>query len=156
MSKTVLERIALNIATLGPIGNLPKAPGTWGSAAALLLAPWLFIPFSTTTRALILLGILLVGALASTWAEGILEAKDPGCVIIDELLGQWTALLFLANATALTLLAGFVLFRLFDIAKPWPIKRVETIFPGGLGVMLDDVLAGLYAMAGLHILLLFI
>lgn len=156
MKHNLLDKIALNIATLGPIGNLPKAPGTWGSATALMLTPWLFLPFSLATRAIILLAVLIIGALAATRAEKLLSAKDPGCVIIDEVLGQWTALLFLTAPMAWIMLAGFALFRIFDIAKPWPIKRVETAFPGGLGVMLDDVLAGLYAMAGLHILLLFI
>ena len=153
---SLLDRAALTIATLGPVGRLPVAPGTWGSAAALVLAPWIFLPLPLYWRLGALALILLAGAWAANRAEALLDEKDPGCVVVDELLGQWTAFapfhLFagLSGWTATTpweLLILFGLFRLFDIVKPWPIRAVERGVPGGFGVMLDDLLAGLFAAA---------
>ncbi|MES9995449.1 phosphatidylglycerophosphatase A [Desulfovibrio aminophilus] len=142
-----LDRLALEVATLGPLGRLPKAPGTWGSAAAVLAAPWLFLPLPTNGRLLLLALILGLGIWASTRAEAILGRTDPGCVVVDELLGQWATLLPLTAPTPLPLLLGFALFRLLDILKPWPIRAVERSLPGGLGIMADDLLAGLIAGA---------
>jgi phosphatidylglycerophosphatase A len=152
----LLDRAALAIATLGPVGRLPLAPGTWGSAVALLLAPWIFIPLPLPWRLGVLALILVGGAWAAARAEVILGEEDPGCVVVDELLGQWTAFapfhIFSGfsgwtAATPWELLTLFGLFRLFDILKPWPIRAVEKSVPGGLGVMLDDLLAGLFAAA---------
>jgi len=154
----LIDRIALGIATLGPVGRLPLAPGTWGSALALLLAPWVFNPLPLAWRAGVLALILVLGAWAASRAEAVLGRKDPGCVVVDELLGQWTAFApfhLSAGATGWAahwsgtppweLLILFGLFRFFDIVKPWPIRAVERGVPGGLGVMLDDLVAGLLA-----------
>ncbi|MDQ7835214.1 MAG: phosphatidylglycerophosphatase A [Humidesulfovibrio sp.] len=155
----LVDRVALAIATLGPAGRMPVAPGTWGSALALILAPWLFTPLPLAWRLGALASILVVGAWAASRAEEILGETDPGCVVVDELLGQWTAFapfhLFAgfgwsSSWTAQTpweLLILFGLFRLFDILKPWPIRAVEQSVPGGLGIMLDDLVAGLFAAA---------
>lgn len=146
------DKLALAIATLGPIGLFPNAPGTWGSLAATVAAPWLFLPFPIWGRILILVSVLLVGTWACSRAETLMEQKDPGCVIVDELFGQWLTLLFF-SAMPLWMLAGaFFLFRIFDIFKPWPVKWAETAFPGGLGVMIDDGVAGLYALGGIHLM----
>ncbi|MGE4553855.1 MAG: phosphatidylglycerophosphatase A [Desulfovibrionaceae bacterium] len=144
-------RLGVAIATLGPVGHLPWAPGTWGSAAATLLAPLCFIPLPDWGRGLVLLGVLALG----TWAAGVAERfygrTDPGCVVIDEVLGLWIAVWPVPRPTLVvdpepwTLLAGLVLFRIFDILKPWPIRTVERRTPGGLGVMLDDAVAGVLA-----------
>lgn len=151
-ASSLTDRLALSLATLGPAGRMPFAPGTWGSAAALVLAPWIFVPLPLSAR----LGALGLVLAAGTWAaartEKILGRKDPGCVVVDELLGQWTAfapfhLTGWTTAMPLELLALFALFRLFDIVKPWPIRAVERSVPGGLGVMLDDLVAGLFAAA---------
>jgi phosphatidylglycerophosphatase A len=96
--------------------------------------------------------ILALGAWAASRAEVILGQKDPGCVVVDELLGQWAAcapfhLTGWTPATPWELLALFGLFRCFDIVKPWPIRAVERNVPGGLGIMLDDLVAGLFAAA---------
>ena len=147
-----LDRLALELATLGPVGRIPQAPGTWGSAAALLLAPWIFLPLPLWARLLALAGILVLGTWAATRAETVLGATDPGCVVIDEVLGQWTALLPFAAPSLWTLFAAFVLFRALDIAKPWPIRLVERSLPKGLGVMADDLLAGALAGALLFVL----
>ena len=146
-----LDRLATGLATLGPIGHFPKAPGTWGSLAAVVTAPWLFLSLPLWGRGAVLAAILFVGIWASSRAEIALGRKDPGCVIIDELFGQWLALLFFSAMPIWYLLLGFALFRFFDILKPWPVKWAENTFPGGFGVMLDDGVAGLYALAGLHL-----
>ncbi|BBD08332.1 phosphatidylglycerophosphatase A [Desulfovibrio ferrophilus] len=144
------DRIATAFATLGPIGHLPAGPGTWGSAAALITAPFLFMPFSPVTRSIILIALFVLGSLAATRAEVVLGKKDPGCVIIDEVLGQWLTLLPFSILPTWQILAGFIFFRLFDIAKPFPIRRSEKWLPAGWGVMIDDVVAGLYAAAALY------
>lgn len=141
----MMRKIAYFLSTLGPIGHLPKMPGTWGSAAAILAAPWLFMNLETPARSAILVLILVVGVWASSEAEKHLGRKDPGCVIIDELLGQWIAIVAFSSLEFWQLALAFVLFRLFDILKPWPVKTAENFFPGGVGVMLDDVVAGIYA-----------
>ena len=132
-------------------GWLPKAPGTWGSAAALpliALLAWIGGP--------ILLGIGMVVIFGvGTWAaeqvvreDGI---EDPQWVVIDEVVGQGIALL-LTPPNWIAYAAGFALFRLFDIKKPWPVSWADEEIGGGLGVMLDDVLAGLYALAAMCLL----
>ncbi|NJB67361.1 phosphatidylglycerophosphatase A [Desulfobaculum xiamenense] len=142
---STLDRAATAFATLGPVGHLPKAPGTWGSAVAVIAAPFLFLPFSPLTRCIILAALFVVGGLASGRAETVIGSKDPGCVIIDEVLGQWMVFALFPIMTTWQILLGFALFRLFDITKPWPVHSAETWLPGGFGVMIDDLLAGCYA-----------
>ena len=126
-------------------GLSPVAPGTFGSAAALL--PWLLL------RQLPLWGILaitaavfVVGVWASQRTVDRLSLSDPGCVVIDEFVGQWLALAF-APPGWMWMLAGFALFRLFDVWKPWPVSWADRNVHGGLGVMLDDAIAGAMAAA---------
>ncbi len=164
-----LNRLALALARLEPAGLSPRAPGTVASAVAALAAPWLFLPLSLPLRGLALAAIFLFGAWAAGRAEILLGRKDPGSVVIDELLGQWIALLpaglipaaealvpgpRLAGFPALLLLLALALFRLFDIAKPGPVRAAETWLPGGWGVMLDDLVAGVFALAALTAFLL--
>ncbi|MGE4293137.1 MAG: phosphatidylglycerophosphatase A [Desulfovibrio sp.] len=150
--------LAVSLATLGPVGRIPFAPGTWGSAAAVLLAPFCFVSLPLWGRLLLLLAVLLVGTWAAGRAEQALSRKDPGCVVIDEVLGQWTALL---PATLPSIIhfprlweyaLAFVLFRFFDILKPFPIRQVERTLPGGFGIMADDLVAGLFAALGLWLI----
>ncbi len=147
--RSLLDRLSLAVSTLGPIGWLPKAPGTWGSLAAVVAAPFIFLPFSLQIRLWILAALFVLGGLAAHRAEKILGQKDPGCVVIDEVLGQWVCFLPFAFRFASVnfwhLAIGFALFRAFDILKPWPIRRSETWLPGGFGIMLDDVIAGILA-----------
>lgn len=147
------DRLWLWAARLGPAGLMP-APGTAGSLAALVAAPWLFLPLSTPLRLVLLALVFAAGAAAAGRAERILGRTDPGQVVIDELLGQWIALLPLAQGSGGRdslgpMILAFVLFRVLDIRKPWPVRRCETLLPGGWGIMLDDVAAGLLAALGL-------
>ncbi|MBX3725741.1 MAG: phosphatidylglycerophosphatase A [Xanthomonadales bacterium] len=125
-------------------GLLPKAPGTAGSLVALAL--WLaFLQASPSITLQAVAVVLAIGpcVLAADWAARRLGRKDPGCVVSDELAGQWLALLAAPPAWPWWL-AAFVLFRIFDIAKPWPMPALERL-PGGLGIVLDDLAAGAYA-----------
>lgn len=137
--------LSRNIATLGPIGHAPKAPGTWGSLAALISAPWLFLPWEWPVRLVLLALVFIAGAWSASACEEQYACKDPGQVVIDELLGQWAALLFVSPDSLWLLIPAFLLFRLLDIVKPWPVRASETWLPGGGGIMIDDLLAGLLA-----------
>jgi phosphatidylglycerophosphatase A len=125
---------------------LPKAPGTWGSLAARPLA-WLLYQIAGTAG--LLVGAVLVFALG-WWASSLVvrnsSAKDPGAIVIDEVAAQ---MLVIAAAPdePLAYLFGFLLFRLADIFKPWPASWADRNVSGGIGVMLDDLFAALYAGA---------
>jgi phosphatidylglycerophosphatase A len=135
------------IATLGGLGRVPLAPGTVASLAALPFA-WLLASYGGRV---LLLGATLVAAVIGTWACDIYarstNAIDPSECVADELAGQWLTCAFAPLSLAGMLLA-FLLFRLFDALKPWPISLAER-FEGGLGIMADDLVAAV--MAGLLI-----
>ncbi|HCP01234.1 MAG: phosphatidylglycerophosphatase A [Alphaproteobacteria bacterium] len=138
-------RVARMIATLFGAGDLPLAPGTWGSLAAIPLALLAVI----IGGQLLLAALILIGFVIGVWASGRLAAfhrlRDPQRVVIDEVIGQWVAILPLALDWRFYPVA-FVLFRFADITKPWPLKSLERL-PGGVGIMADDVGAGVYAGA---------
>lgn len=126
-------------------GWLPIAPGTWGAALALALAALLYwsVPiFFQLALALLMAAAFVVGVLGVPKAEAR-WGKDPSAVVLDEMLGMWVAL-WAAPVEWEAWAAIFFLFRLFDVLKPLGIRRLERL-PGGWGVMLDDVLAGIYA-----------
>jgi phosphatidylglycerophosphatase A len=192
-------RFALFVATVAGLGYLPKAPGTWGSIAGILLyltisflAPlaWLvgdstrlgdsqIFLASLTIPLLATVSISLVGVWAGGKAANYLETKDPQVVVIDEVSGQCLTLLLAGSLPIFSklvtgdawsfslhlpgrsvyavthvnwkyLLVGFILFRLFDIWKPFPARQAESL-PGGWGIMADDWVAGIYAALGLWI-----
>lgn len=154
MNENTKDRLLIQLATLGPVGHLPGMPGTWGSLVAAIAAYFIFLPLPMLLRPAVLLIVLSVGVRACTKAENAMGRKDPGCVVFDELFGQWVALLPLAPGKPWWLVAaGFVLFRIFDILKPWPVSKLERDFDGGLGIMLDDGAAGIYAFLCLWLLL---
>ncbi len=134
------------LATWFGSGLLPKAPGTWGSLAAL--------PFAFLIAALAgtwgLLAAAILATLVGVWAAGVYAARsgqeDPQAVVIDEVAGQWLALVPVAHDLRLYAVA-FLAFRFFDIVKVWPARRIDRELKGGWGIMLDDVVAGLYAAA---------
>ena len=129
---------------LGPCGKSPYAPGTMGSLLAFLCA-FLLAPFIDAKGFwLLVLVSAIIGYYAAHRYEQITKIHDDKKVVIDELSGLWLCYAFFP-LTFPNLLAGFILFRLFDIVKPWPIGWVDKHMKGGLGVMLDDWLAGLMA-----------
>lgn len=142
------------IATVGGVGLLRPAPGTWGSALALGLAYALALLGEASA---LLAAILLISALGLWAADAHARQsgrEDAGEIVIDEVAGQWIAALPLAyGGPWWGWLLAFGLFRLFDIAKPWPVGWADRRVKGGLGVMLDDWLAGALAAAVLWTLL---
>jgi phosphatidylglycerophosphatase A len=170
-SLTVKDYLALALSTWG-VGFIPLAPGTFGSivgvglylllerAGALAFAlgarhGWSVESLASFRQAFMLLfiaALTLAGIWAATRAEKLLGRKDPGVVVVDEVAGQLVALLFVpANSAWWVIIAGFIAFRLFDIWKPYPIRRLESL-ESGLGIMADDVLAGIYAAILLSLL----
>ena len=119
------------------------ASGTVGSFVTLV-ALWL-IPFTTLTLLVTLAGVTLVGVWAGSRVELVIDAKDPGIIVIDEVAGMLVSVLFVPR-TIPVLVTAFLLFRLFDIWKPFPARQLQEMH-GGVGVMLDDLIAGAYALA---------
>ena len=135
-------------------GYLPKAPGTWGSLVGLLLF-YLLHTLSLPVYLAVVAGIFVVGSFAAGEAEKILDSRDPGAVVIDEIAGMLITMIAVP-ATPLNMALGFILFRIFDIAKPFPVNFFDQRFHGGLGIMLDDVMAGIYSLIILQLLLLLV
>ncbi len=139
------------IATWFGSGLLPGAPGTWGSLAAL--------PFAAVLVAFggwpLLLGAIIVLLGIGIWASERharrMRRKDPGEIVVDEVVGQWIVLLPWA-LDPLAYLLGFAAFRFFDVVKPWPVSLADRRLSGGLGIMLDDVVAAGYALAACSLL----
>jgi phosphatidylglycerophosphatase A len=129
------------IATLGFIGYLPFAPGTFGSLAAfvifILLKPNIFI------HIIILFLIIPIGIISSHYAERLLNDKDSRHIVIDEFCGYLLSVLFIPFSIAYAITA-FFLFRFFDILKPFPIRKIGSVLGGGKGIMADDITAALY------------
>ena len=151
---------AWSVATFFGAGLGKPGPGTWGSVAALLLWSLAGIGLHTTPQLLLILlfvGIILsvaLGVPAATIAARESRRHDPGFVVIDEVAGQWIALLW-SPADWKHGLIALVLFRLFDITKPFPARRLEEL-PEGWGIVFDDVAAGLYALGVASLLRLWI
>ena len=151
--KTVAEKRrspAVWIGTVAGAGYFPYAPGTVGSAVGIgLVAAIGAIPVAQAWRAILLgLGagaVFAVGVWSAGRCEKFFGRMDPGQVVIDEVVGQAVAFLLAPHTSWKLLLAGFALFRLFDITKPFPASRAERL-PAGWGIMVDDVVAGIYAM----------
>lgn len=140
-SNTFIQSLLKNIATLGFIGYLPYAPGTFGSLLGLIL----FMIFEPSLPAHLLIIIIgtLAGIYASSAAEKILKEKDSKKIVIDELIGFCVAVFYLPHSFGF-MFSAFLLFRFFDILKPLLISKLERTLSGGLGIMADDILAGVY------------
>jgi phosphatidylglycerophosphatase A len=146
------DYLALAISTFG-VGYLPLAPGTWGS----LLTVGIFLGFTQLAQGNALVALVLVSIVAVTFAgvwaasrtEELSNRKDPRKVVVDEVAGQLISLFPLAlfaRWSIVPVIISFMLFRFFDIVKPYPARRLEAL-EGGLGVMCDDLIAGVYAAA---------
>lgn len=142
-------------ATFFGIGHMRPGPGTWGSAVTVLL--WAAIDHAlpmnsrALTAAALAVLIVLLGIPAATRVARASATKDPSFVVIDEVAGQLISLISVPLAWQ-TFLAGFILFRVFDILKPPPVRQLERL-PEGIGIVLDDVAAGIYALAVMQLLL---
>ncbi len=130
------------------VGEIPGAPGTYGSLLAVILI--LFFPSLTTLPFLLI--VFFMGIIITGHEEKITEIKDESAIVLDEILGILVTFFGISdNYQIWFLITGFILFRLFDIVKPYPIKSLQKI-PGGLGVMIDDLLAGLVSLLILSII----
>jgi phosphatidylglycerophosphatase A len=143
------------IASFFGIGRMRPGPGTWGSAATVLLwaaLAWELNPAIRTPVAFLLAVLVTaIGIPAATQLSRALSRKDPQIVVIDEVAGQMIALIAVPLAWK-TFLTGFILFRAFDIIKPPPVRQIERL-PEGAGIVLDDVAAGIYALILMQLLL---
>jgi phosphatidylglycerophosphatase A len=145
------------IATFFGIGRLQPGPGTWGSAATVLLwwllTRWIPPDWQPWVVALLALLAVAIGIPAATRVARASGSKDPQWIVIDEVAGQFITLIAVPISWK-SLLLGFILFRGFDIVKPPPLRRLEQL-PDGVGIVVDDVGAGLYALAVMQIVLHF-
>jgi phosphatidylglycerophosphatase A len=144
-----MRKVILFLASGGGAGYLPGVPGTWGSLVGLLLfwalkrlAPW---PLLATVAAVSFLSFWIAGM-----AEALIGSKDPQVIVIDEVAGMLVSLVFLPFSWKIAL-AAFLLFRLFDIWKPFPARLIQEKLPGGWGIVGDDLMAGIYANLVLQI-----
>ena len=145
-----MNRLALLIATVGYVGFFPIAPGTAGSFAALALyalVRWIDLP---AVELAAIVAVFAVGVWAATRSEVLLGGTDPGPIVIDEVLGMLMTLAWLPLSLT-GVVVGFLLFRIYDVIKPYPARRCEDA-PGGWGVMLDDAMAGIYGQVTLRLL----
>jgi phosphatidylglycerophosphatase A len=124
------------------VGWAPLAPGTVASALTVVVL-WL-VPFSRLALVVFFVAVTLIGTWAAEQAERMLGRKDPGAIVVDEVAGMSLSVLALP-LTLPVLTVAFVLFRIFDVVKPTPARQAQAL-PGGLGVMVDDLVAGIYAL----------
>ena len=152
------DYLALSIATCG-VGYLPLAPGTWGSLVGVGI--FLLLVWAIPAHALVVVVLVAIAAVtfAGTWAatrtEQLSGRKDPGKVVVDEVAGQFIALFPLTLFTrwsTVAVIVSFILFRFFDIVKPYPARRFEAL-KGGMGIMCDDLVAGVYGAIIVSIIL---
>jgi phosphatidylglycerophosphatase A len=144
-----MKQINFLIATFFGIGKIPGAPGTWASLAAAPLFWFFIIDKPLWQFGLILIVIYFVGVYTSGKYEKQIGQKDPSEAVIDEVLGMGVAMFNIPHQWPYVVMA-FILFRIFDIWKPHPIRRLEQL-PAGWGIMTDDLLAGVYAWAWIQI-----
>jgi phosphatidylglycerophosphatase A len=137
-----LRRLGVFIATCAHVGYAPVAPGTWGSAVGLLVYYAVRRQGSIPIELGVIAVILVIGLWSATEAEHHFGGIDPGPVVIDEVIGMLITLA-LHPVNIAGAVAGFFIFRVLDVIKPWPARRLELL-PGGFGVVLDDVMAGVY------------
>ena len=143
-------RLGLFIATCGYLGYVPVAPGTFGSAAGLVVFAAVRWSGSPALELAVIILLFAVGVWSANAAERHFGGVDPAPVILDEVVGMLITLAFLpVHITGAVV--GFLLFRLFDVVKPWPANRLEAV-RGGLGVMADDAMAGVYGNVAMRLL----
>lgn len=137
-----LRRLGVFVATCAHVGYAPFAPGTFGSAVGLVIYYFVRRQASTTVELGTIAVMFVIGLWSATEAEHHFGGIDPGPVVIDEVIGMLITLA-LHPVDVAGAIVGFLIFRVLDVVKPWPARRLETL-PGGFGVVLDDVMAGIY------------
>jgi phosphatidylglycerophosphatase A len=140
-----LRHAVIFLATVGYIGRIPVAPGTFGSLVGIPIA-YLLSGLRWEIAAAGMAAMILFAVATAHMAERLLQIKDPGCIVIDEMVGMCITLTG-TQLNLFTCVAGFLLFRFFDITKVPPIRTIERRLPGGWGVVLDDVTAGMMSWA---------
>ncbi len=146
--RPAIDFAARVVATAFGSGYSPFAPGTAGSAVGLLLF-WPMAHARWTTQSAACLAVVVLGIAAAGRVAATVGLKDPGLVVVDEVAGQWITLVGLPF-TVPVVVAGFLLFRILDVVKPWPARDLERL-PSGLGIVADDVAAGIYAQLLLRV-----
>ena len=146
-----MTRLAVFISTVGYCGYFPFAPGTVGSAAGLVVYLVVWWTESPAIEIGLIVALFAAGVWAGTVSERYFGGIDPGPIVIDEVVGMLITLAFIPVGWS-GALAGFFLFRVFDVFKPWPARSFERLH-GGLGVMADDAMAAVYANLSLRLLL---
>lgn len=149
---TLHQKFILFFATGGYSGRIPFAPGTLGTLVAIPFV-FIFLIIPSSFYGIYTTGLILAAIYFSDQAEKILGEKDPGCIVIDEIAG-FVVTMSLVPVNMYTLAVGFLIFRFFDIVKFGPVKYFEENFPGGAGVVLDDIMAGVLSALVLKILYL--
>ena len=144
------DKIYWNIATVLNVGMLPQAPGTWGSLVGAFFV--FFLHKYTVVYIILTLILLWIGIIASTRIEKLVGETDPACIVIDEFVGILITFMFIPFNIKVAVI-GFILFRVFDIFKIPPMRRLEKL-PQGAGIMCDDIMAAIYANLCLRILLI--
>lgn len=147
-----MKSVALTLSTWFGCGYFPWGPGTVGSLAAVLIGAAINHWFGGTWQ--FLFGAFFLLLVPGTWAAAVTAREkgqeDPGFIVVDEVLGQWITLLGVSSYSVGRFAAGFILFRVFDIWKPWPVRKFEKL-PGGYGIVADDLAAGLYGALILYL-----
>lgn len=146
-----MTRLAVFISTVGYCGYFPFAPGTVGSAAGLVVYLLVWWTGSPLVEIGLIVALFAAGVWAGTISERYFGGIDPGPIVVDEVVGMLITLAFIPVGWS-GALAGFVLFRVFDVFKPWPARSLERLH-GGFGVMADDAMAAVYANLSLRLLL---
>lgn len=139
----MVEKIALIFSTGFGLGYCPMAPGTAGSLLGILLG-WAISFFDPAISFMLLLFFVVLASLAADITEKAMHYKDPSIVVIDEIVGMAISMWHIKFSWSSAIIL-FLLFRLFDIWKPFPVKQMEDLFKGGLGIVMDDVMAGIYS-----------
>ncbi len=147
------EKTIMFLATGGFVGNIPFAPGTFGSLVGLPFCFFLSL-LSISFAAIFIIAFIVLAIWVAQETEKLIKEKDPGCIVIDEIAGMMVTLLGLP-LDPFTVVAGFLIFRILDIFKPFPARMLERTIPGGAGVVLDDIAAGIWGNLILRIVTIF-
>ena len=149
MLRSIKDFLIYYTATGLGTGLAPVAPGTFGSILGVVLV-YFFMPTAALFQLVVVVGVTALAIYASGWLAQAEDKHDPAKVVADEIAGIFVTFMWLPLGSWKLLLAGFVLFRILDIWKPWPIRKLENL-PGGFGIVIDDVAAGVVANLVLHL-----